>query len=137
MISSLVLTLTMLGILIMPLRVGAAEFLALVTPAQASAEVVVTGLQVHNGAVSGTVVNQSPKTISDVKLLIRQAWLWNDERHPAADSPGRTVAVTVSPEISPHGSATFTFRVPPTSSRSDGRFATTAEVVAFTERDWR
>ena len=134
--TSLVLgTLALLASLIAPPRADAASP-AVVTPAQASDDVVVTGLQVHDSAVSGNVVNASTKSIREVKLLIRQAWLWNDERHPGADNPGRALTFVLHPDINPRGSASFTFQTPPMPARSDGRFVTTAEIVAFTEVGW-
>ena len=68
-----------------------------------------------------------------VELLLRQVWLWNDERHPGTDSPGRTLPFTLGGDVAPNASAPFTFQTPPLPQRSDGRFVTTMDVTGFTE----
>ena len=59
-----------------------------VSPQEAAQVVAVTDLSVQDGTVSASLVNKSPRLVRDVHLLIRHAWVWNDERHPGADSPG-------------------------------------------------
>ncbi|HEX7409937.1 MAG TPA: hypothetical protein VF515_20145, partial [Candidatus Binatia bacterium] len=72
-------------------------------------------------------------TVRGVELLLRQTWLWNDERHPGTDSPGRTLPFTFRADIAPNASAPFTFQTPPLAQRSDGRFVTTMDVISFSE----
>jgi hypothetical protein len=96
-------------------------------------DLTVKDLTVREGLVSGVVVNASPARIRGVQLLLRQAWLWNDKRHPGTDSPGRTLPVTLHTEVAPNGSAPFTFQTPPLARRFDGRFVTTMDVTGFTE----
>ena len=80
---------SLLGILIVPAHVSAA---AIVGSSQASQEVIIENVTASDSSVGGTVVNNSSKTFRNVVLLIRQDWLWNDERNPAPDSPGRTLS---------------------------------------------
>jgi hypothetical protein len=100
---------------------------------QVARTIVIEDLTVREGLVSGVVVNTSSARIRGVQLLLRQAWLWNDKRHPGADSPGRTLPVTLHTDVAPNGSAPFTFQTPPLARRFDGRFVTTMNVTGFTE----
>ena len=122
----------LLGILSLPLS-GAAAMALLVAPSEAAQTVVVNNLAVRDGSVSGIVVNKSSATVRGVELLLRQTWLWNNERHPGTDSPGRTLPFTLAGDVAPNASAPFTFQTPPLAQRSDGRFVTTMDVTGFTE----
>jgi len=122
----------LLGVLILPLH-GAAATSAVVPASEAARTIVINDLRVQEGSVSGTIVNKSSATVRGVELLLQQAWLWNDERHPGTDSPGRTLPFTLGADFAPHTSAPFTFQIPPLAQRSDGRFVTTMEVTGFTE----
>jgi hypothetical protein len=122
----------LLSMLTLPVQGSAA--MAVVLPSfEASQAVVIRDLIAKDGAVSGAVVKNSSKTVRDVKLLVRQDWLWNDESHPGTDSPGRTLSVTLRQDIAPHASAPFSFQTPPSAPRSDGGFVTTVEITGFSE----
>lgn len=123
---------TLLGVLALPLHSTTAK--ATVVPSSDAAQtIVISNLSVHDGSVSGTVVNTSPATVRGVELLLRQTWMWNNERHPGTDSPGRTLPFTLRGDVAPNASAPFTFQIPPLDQRSDGRFVTSMEVTAFSE----
>jgi hypothetical protein len=111
--------------------------MAVVVPSSdASRAIVIQNLTARDGTVSGTVVNNSSKTIRDVELLVRQEWLWDDEFHPGTESPGRTLAVTLGRDIGPHASASFVLETPPVAPRSDGRFVTKVDVTRYSEVGW-
>jgi len=122
----------LLGILGLPLS-GAAAAAAVVAPSEAAQTIVINDLTVRDGSVSGTIVNKSSATVRGVELLLRQTWLWNNERHPGTDSPGRTLPFTLAGDVAPNASAPFAFQIPPLAQRSDGRFVTTMDVTGFTE----
>jgi len=122
----------LLGILSLPLP-GAAATAAVVASSEAAQTIVINDLTVRDGSVSGTIVNKSSATVRGVQLLLRQTWLWNNERHPGTDSPGRTLPFTFAGDVAPNASAPFTFQTPPLAQRSDGRFVTTMDVTGFTE----
>ncbi|MGH3053884.1 MAG: hypothetical protein ACRDL7_02780 [Gaiellaceae bacterium] len=106
------------------------------SPQQAKQTVVVRDVHTQSDVVSGVVSNQSTHLVRDVGLLIRHTWMWNNERHPGSDSPGRAGFYSVAGPIAPGGSAAFTYRpTEPLPARSDGHFVTTVEVVAFTETE--
>ena len=123
---------TLLGILSLPLH-GATAASTVVPSSEAAHTIVIDNLTVHEGSVSGTVVNRSSVTVRGVELLLRQEWQWNDERHPGTDSPGRTLPFTLGGDVAPNASAPFSFPIPPLPQRSDGRFVTTMEVTGFTK----
>jgi len=122
----------LLGVLILPLH-SATATPAVVPASEAAQTIVINDLRVQEGSVSGTIVNKSSATVRGVELLLRQTWLWNDERHPGTDSPGRTLPFTFRADIAPNASAPFTFQTPPLAQRSDGRFVTTMDVTGVTE----
>ncbi len=122
----------LLGILSLPLH-GATAAAAVVPSSEAAQTIVINDLTVRDGSVSGTVVNKSSATVRGVELLLRQTWLWNNERHPGTDSPGRTLPFTLRGDVAPNASAPFTFQTPPLDQRSDGRFVTTMDVISFSE----
>lgn len=114
-----------------PMWVGAQS---LVSGQEASAVVAIADLKVINGEVSGLLVNKSAHRVRNVRLLIRHTWLWNDERHPGADDPGRAVYVTVPKDVAAGHAEPFMYAPePPLPRRSDGHFDTSVEVVGFTE----
>ena len=108
---------------------------AVLHPSRVAPTIVITDLTVREHSVSGVVVNTSSARIRGVQLLLRQAWRWNDERHPGGDSPARTLPVRLQTDVAPNGSAPFTFQTPPLARRFDGRFVATMDVVGFTEED--
>lgn len=122
----------LLGILSLSLH-GATATATVVPPSEAAQTIVINNLNVQEGTVSGTVVNKSSATVRGVELLLRQVWQWKDERHPGADSPGRTLPFTLSGDVAPNASAPFTFQTPRLPQRSDGQFVTTMDVVSFSE----
>lgn len=111
----------------------AAQQETIVPKAEARREVMVKDVRSHNGIVSGMVVNSSPVPIRDVKLLIDEAWLWRNERHPGISNPSRAEFYTLSGEIPPGGSRTFTYRAQPLPHRADGRYEVNVNVEQFTE----
>jgi hypothetical protein len=122
----------LLSILILPVH-GSGATAAVVPSSEASQEIVIRDVTATDSSVAGTVVNNSSKTFRSVVLLIRQEWLWNDERHPGTDSPGRTLSFILRQDIAPHTSASFNLQTPPLARRPDGRFVTTVEVTDFSE----
>ena len=101
---------------------------------QTAATVSVQNVGMRSGVVSGLLLNNSPRLLRDVRLLVRFAWLWKNERAPRRDNPGRSDYYTVPGDIPAGGRLTFTYRpAPPLPGRSDGHFETAVEVAGFTE----
>lgn len=94
----------------------------------------VTDVRSTDSRVTATLVNRSASRITDVQIVVRHAFLWNDERRPGTDNPGRTEYYRVLGDIEPHGSLAFEYQPdPPLPQRSDGTFRTSIEIAAFTE----
>jgi len=101
--------------------------------AQADSTAQVTDLTVEGDTVHGVLVNKSSQTLRDVRMVIRRAWLWNDERKPGSDNPGSSEFFTFPGEVPPGGSTPFTHKLKAgKTTRSDGKFVTSAEVLSFT-----
>jgi hypothetical protein len=136
MVTRISMFVALLGILILPLHGTTAATTApeaVVLPPEAARTVVINDLNVQDGSVSGTVVNKSSATLRGVELSLQQVWYWNNERHPGADSPGRTLPFAFRGDVAPNASAPFSFQTPPLPQRSDGRFVSTMDVIGFTE----
>lgn len=87
-----------------------------------------------DGTVTATLVNNASTIMRDVKLLVRYAWVWKNERHPGEDGPGRSLYVPVSGDIAAKASVPFSYTPsPPLPSRTDGNFVTTVSVQSFTQ----
>ncbi len=98
-----------------------------------SRDVVVRDLQVHDGAVSGVVVNNTGNQLTNVDLLVRFGWRWKHERAPGKESPGRAVVRTL--ENIPLGGET-PFNYSPEfgfPARSDGHYEISVVVVGYTQ----
>jgi hypothetical protein len=97
-------------------------------------DVVVRNVRVHDGLVSGTVVNRSGKVLRDVKLVIRHLWLWNNEFHPGTDDPSRVDYYTLHNEVPPAGQVDFSYRLSsPLPEGPGGRFDTQVQVASVVE----
>jgi hypothetical protein len=109
------------------------ESTRVVPPDQVARHIVVQDVQSTPDVVTGTVVNATPQPVRDVRLLVRDDWLWRNERHPGTDNPGRAATVTLREEIPPGSRVRFTYRRDtPLPARGDGRFETDVDVLGFT-----
>lgn len=101
---------------------------------QASKDVKVQNVALQGDTVSGVVSNTGRHPVRDVQMQITYVWLWNNERHPGTDNPGRTDFYTSPGEIPTGGSQPFTYRPStPLPHRTDGHFAPSVNVTGFTE----
>jgi hypothetical protein len=105
----------------------------IISARQAARVVDVADVKTRGDVVSGVLINESPEIARNVQLVIRQTWLWKNEFHPGAVSPGRAEFYTVHTAIPPHGTTAFTYETGPLPQRSDGYFETHVQVVGFTE----
>ena len=106
----------------------------IVAASEARAVLEVTNVRVEGERITATLVNSSSSLVKDIQLVIRHAFLWNDERNPGTDNPGRTEYYLVLGEVEPNGTLAFEYRPdPPLPNRDDGTFKTSIEVAGFTE----
>jgi hypothetical protein len=90
-------------------------------------------LDVNGSKISGVIANKTPHTIKDVQLMVQYHWLWQNERNPGEDSPGRTIMIPLNEQLEPGESHSFSytpqFSLP---SRDDGYFMPEVDVAGFT-----
>lgn len=115
----------------LPLHASAAE--SILSTTEAAAVVTVSEVTSHDGTVSGLLTNHSQRLVRDVQLVIRRSLLWNDERHPGENPPGRSDFYTAPTEIPPGGGVRFSYAGAPLPDRTDGHFDTAVDVVGFSE----
>ena len=87
-----------------------------------------------NNAITGEVINKSFYNLRNIELLLQYHWLWTNEMHPGANSPGRSVYLSLDKEIRPGERATFTYRPdPPLPVRPDGRYVSEVSLAGFSQ----
>jgi hypothetical protein len=97
-----------------------------------NARVDVENAAVENGAVSGTLVNETEAPVKSVTLLVQYHYRWPNEYKPGPTDPGRSDSVTVSTEIPPGARVTFSQPTQAPQPLGDGgHFETTVTVMAF------
>ena len=88
------------------------------------------------GGMTGLLRNSGARPVREVRLLIRNTWLWKNETNPgsATDNPGRSSYYVVDGEVPAGGELRFRYEPsPPLPVRNDGSFVSSAEVVGFVE----
>jgi len=122
------------GILIgVSLGIGQASAQTVLTEDTASRALALKEVEVRPEKISGVITNNTPHTVRDIELLVQYHWLWQNERDPGQNPPGRSVTVKLDGDLRPGGSLPFDFK-PSTSLpvRSDGRFMPEVDIAAFT-----
>lgn len=104
------------------------------------ADVKIQNVQFTDGAVRGTLVNDSDRRIEDLTVRVTYSWRWADEYNPGDSPPGWSTTVPVSGTLAPGEAREFELaansgrgEAPP--SRPDGHFATDVSVVGYTVYD--
>lgn len=101
---------------------------------EVSQDLVIRDLTVRDGVVNGMLVNLSPHPLGEVRMLIRQTFLWKRERAPGKveENPSRSFYYNLPDTISPGGVVSFTVRprraLP---HRKDGKFETYVEIIGY------
>ena len=112
---------------------GITQAQTVLSDSEASKVLKLEDLNLAPSKISGEVVNASPHTLRDIKLLIQYHWLWENERNPGKDSPGRTADVVLQKELKPGDRVNFSYTpVPALPRRSDGNFMPEVDVAGFT-----
>jgi hypothetical protein len=96
--------------------------------------VAVRDLDATSNSVRARLSNQTDGTLSNIRILVTHAFLWDREQNPGDDSPGRSDVFVIEGPIPPHGTiAVEEALVPPLPPRADGRFQTSVQVLGFTK----
>jgi len=104
-----------------------------VTPTEMQQLVDVRGARNTLEGVSGQLVNLTDSALENVRLVVEDRFLWNNERHPGAESPGQATSVVID-RVPPHGVVDFTVQRPEPPDRPDGHFETVVQVLGLVER---
>jgi hypothetical protein len=133
-----------IGILAAAPRFGDAQAPPPTAPPPAQRNVVGTGelesvvsvreVLVGSSEVSGTLVNLTNDELRDVRLRVRDMFLWDNERRPGSDDFSRAEEFVVRGPIPPRGGLAFTAPRTAPPLRSDGEFRTTVDVTALTRQ---
>lgn len=100
--------------------------------AAASRAVDIRDVAVEGKTITGLLVNTSAQALRDVHLVIRNAWLWKDERNPGNNNPSYAEPYSFPGEIAAGASVPFSYRLKSSAhSRTDGKFMTSVEVVSY------
>lgn len=119
--------------ILMVVGFGAASAQTVLTSTDAAKVLKVEQLNAGADRISGVIANASPHTVRNVLLLVEYHWLWNNERHPGQDSPGRTETIRIDKELAAGASTPFSYTPsPPLARRSDGQFMPEVVVGGFT-----
>lgn len=92
----------------------------------------ITDVVMRNGTLYGEIVNKSDVPLTDVRLLIRHIWLWNNEYRPGRDTYSDAEYLPVEGVIQPGESVEFSY-TPVLPARRGGHFETKIIVGEFTE----
>jgi hypothetical protein len=102
------------------------------TSEEASKVIRFENLNITPSKVSGVIANKSPHTVKDVEILIQYHWLWENERNPGPESPGRAALIKLDRVLEPGQSVPFSYTpLPALPSRSDGRFMPEVDIAGF------
>jgi hypothetical protein len=108
----------------------------IVTDQSLSQSIVVQDARVEGSEIVADVTNRTPDTVSDIRLLVGQTFLWRDERHPREDDdPSTATTVTLPGPIPPNERVTVRIPFRPRPPRPDGRFVTRVEVLGIVRQE--
>ena len=90
-----------------------------------------------DGAIEGTMHNNTARKIGDVEVLVEYAWIWeNDFNHPD-ENPGWSMTYTLPVVLEPGTSVPMNIApLHPLPDRDDGHFLISAKVVGYTRYRW-
>ena len=94
----------------------------------------VRDVQIASNEISGTLVNLTDDELRDVRLRVRDMFLWSNERSPGTDDFSRAEEFVVKGPMPPRGALAFTAPRSPLPMRSDGEFRTSVEVTSLTSQ---
>jgi len=102
--------------------------------AAVSLEVIAVG---EDGAIEGTLRNNTGRKIGDVEVLVEYAWIWARDFDHGDDDPGWSTTYTLPVELIPGASIPVNIApLRPLAERDDGHFLITAKVIGFTRYRW-
>jgi len=90
-----------------------------------------------DGAIEGTMRNNTGRKIGDVEVLVEYAWIWAKNSNVPDDTPGWSTTYTLPVELTPGESVPMNLApLHPLPDRDDGHFLISAKVVGYTRFRW-
>lgn len=89
---------------------------------------------VSGDEISGTLVNLTDDELREIRIRVRDTFLWRNERRPGEDNFSRAEEFVVRGPIPPRGALAFTAPHSLLPARSDGDFRTSVEVTSLTRQ---
>ena len=90
-----------------------------------------------DGAIEGTLRNNTGRKIGDVEVLVEYAWIWAKNSNVPDTSPGWSTTYTLPVELTPGESVPMNLApLHPLPDRDDGHFLISAKVVGYTRFRW-
>lgn len=91
----------------------------------------------EDGAIAGTMRNNTERRIGDVEVLVEYAWIWARNSNVPDDTPGWSTTYTLPVELTPGESVPMNLApLHPLPERDDGHFLISAKVVGYTRFRW-
>ncbi len=90
-----------------------------------------------DGAIEGTLSNNTGRRIGDVEVLVEYAWIWARNSNVPDATPGWSTTYTLPVELTPGESVPMNLApLHPLPDRDDGHFLISAKVVGYTRFRW-
>lgn len=106
----------------------------IVPSGQLQSVVQVRDVRYTDDEISGTIVNLTDNELRDLRLRVRDLFLWRNEMRPGTDDPSRSQELAVAGPIPPRGALQFTAPRTGLPDRSDGEFLTSVGVTSLTQQ---
>lgn len=91
----------------------------------------------EDGAIAGTMRNNTGRKIGDVEVLVEYAWIWAKNSNVPDATPGWSTTYTLPVELTPGESVPMNLPpLHPLPDRDDGHFLISAKVVGYTRFRW-
>jgi hypothetical protein len=91
----------------------------------------------EDGAIEGTMRNNTTRKIGDVEVLVEYAWIWAKNSGVPDATPGWSTTYTLPVELTPGESVPMNLApLHPLPDRDDGHFLISAKVVGYTRFRW-
>lgn len=103
----------------------------IVLAGQVDSMIRVRDVQIGDDEIGATIVNLTDDELRDIRLRVRDMFLWANERRPGVDDVSRAEEFVVKGPIPPRGALAVTAPRSPLPLRSDGDFRTTIEVTSL------
>jgi len=122
------IVLAIVALLWLPASIGGAAELS--SPKDIDRDLTIDSVQSDGGRVSGVIHNRSAQSVSDVRLLIQEMYLWPNEFQPMGESPSRAIVRLIAGPIAPGDLVRFS-EVVPAPEVGPGSFEAHVQILGY------